>query len=229
MLLTPPIVILSQPLAARYFHTTVNPLAFLSAVSLAYCWGEGIGRLACISFGCCYGKPLREVHPVVRTLLGRWHFTFFGDTRKIAYAHHLEGVPVIPVQGITAVLYSVTALAGIYAFLNNAFRSALLLALIVSQLSRCLRIPASRLPGRGPGQRLPGHESDGRAGSRRISLYGRPSDAGRRFPDSPGLSALWHPAILLTLQMLWIASFLYTGRSQVTGATIHFHVHCHLT
>ncbi len=48
-------------------------------------------------------------------------------------------------------------------------------------------------------------------------------------PILRGLSALWHPAILLTLQMLWIASFLYTGRSQVTGATIHFHVHRHLT
>jgi prolipoprotein diacylglyceryltransferase len=230
LLLTPPVVLLSQPLAARYFHTTVNPLAFLAAVSLAYCWGEGIGRLACISFGCCYGKPLQDLHPVVRTLLGRWHFTFFGDTRKIAYAHHLEGVPVVPVQGLTAVLYSVTALAGVYAFLNNAFCTALLLSLIVSQLWR-FASEFLRADYRGEG-RISAYQV--------MSLLAVLAAVGLAFMPSPppptvsspilrGLAALWHPAILLVLQGLWIAAFLYTGRSQVTGATIHFHVHRHLT
>ncbi len=230
LLLTPPVVFLARPLAARYFHTTVSPLAFLSAVSLAYCWGEGIGRLACISFGCCYGKPLQEIHPLMRTLLGRWHFTFFGATRKIAYAHHLEGVPVVPIQGITAVLYSVTALAGIYAFLNNAFRTALLLSLIVSQLWR-FASEFLRADYRGEG-RISAYQA--------MSLLAVLAAVGLAFLPAPptpyiaspllhGLAALWHPAILLTLQMFWIASFLYTGRSQVTGATIHFHVHRHLT
>lgn len=230
LLLTPPIVILSQPLAASFYHTTVNPLAFLSAVSLAYCWGEGIGRLACISFGCCYGKPLQEVHPVVRTLLGRWHFTFFGDTRKIAYAHHLEGVPVVPVQGLTAVLYSVTALAGVYAFLNNAFRTALLLSLIVSQLWR-FASEFLRADYRGEGRVSAYQVMSLMAVLAAVGLACMPAPPTPAVasPILQGLSALWHPAILLTLQVLWIASFLYTGRSQVTGATIHFHVHRHLT
>ena len=30
----------------------------LAAVAIAYAFGEAFGRLACISFGCCYGKQL---------------------------------------------------------------------------------------------------------------------------------------------------------------------------
>jgi hypothetical protein len=229
LLLTPAIVILSRPLAARLIHTTVNPLALLAAVSIAYCWGEGIGRLACISFGCCYGKPLRDLHPRLRSIFSRWHFTFFGNTRKIAYAHHLEGVQVVPIQGITAILYSATALIGIYAFLNHAYRTALLLTLIVSQLWRFVS-EFMRADYRGAG-RISAYQI--------MSLLAVLAAIGLACLPSPspaatssilmGLAALWHPAMLLFLQMLWIAAFLYTGRSQVTGATIRFHVHRHLT
>lgn len=32
----------------------------LTAMVIAYTFGEGLGRLACISFGCCYGKSLDD-------------------------------------------------------------------------------------------------------------------------------------------------------------------------
>ena len=32
-------------------------LPTLAALTAGYAFGEGLGRLACISFGCCYGKP----------------------------------------------------------------------------------------------------------------------------------------------------------------------------
>lgn len=35
-----------------------------------------------------------------------------------------------------------------------------------------------------------------------------------------GLRALWNPAVLLSLQVLWIVVFLYTGRSRVIAARI---------
>jgi prolipoprotein diacylglyceryltransferase len=230
MLLAPPLLMLAQPLAARYLHVTINPMVFLSAVAIAYCWGEGIGRLACISFGCCYGKPLSAVPPLLQWLFRRWHFVFCGRTRKIAYAHHLDGVQVVPVQAITAVLYSLTALVSMYAFLNSHFRTALLLSLIVSQLWRF----ASEFL-----------RADYR-GNHRISVYQYMSlaavgialalagmtPAPAMLPTTPlvrGLTVLWHPALLLFLQALWIAAFIYTGRSHVTGATIEFHVHQHLT
>jgi hypothetical protein len=42
-----------------------------------------------------------------------------------------------------------------------------------------------------------------------------------------GLQAIWNPSMLLFIQALWLAVFIYTGRSEVTGATIEFHVRHH--
>jgi hypothetical protein len=39
-----------------------------------------------------------------------------------------------------------------------------------------------------------------------------------------GLAALWHPAMIIFLQVLWLGVFLYTGKSRVTGALLSFHV-----
>lgn len=40
-----------------------------------------------------------------------------------------------------------------------------------------------------------------------------------------GLRACWNPAVMLFLQALWIIMFLRTGRSDVTGSSLSFHVH----
>jgi hypothetical protein len=45
----------------------VPVLSVLAAIAIAYAVGEGIGRLACISFGCCYGKPLSACHPLLQS------------------------------------------------------------------------------------------------------------------------------------------------------------------
>jgi hypothetical protein len=39
-----------------------------------------------------------------------------------------------------------------------------------------------------------------------------------------GLASLWNPMALLGLQGLWIAAFLFSGRSEVTQSTLTFHV-----
>jgi hypothetical protein len=39
-----------------------------------------------------------------------------------------------------------------------------------------------------------------------------------------GLKSLWQPSLIVLLQLLWIAVFVYTGKSQVTGSQISFHV-----
>ena len=45
-------------------------------------------------------------------------------------------------------------------------------------------------------------------------------------PDlSGGIATLWHPSILISIQVLWLNPFYYTGRSTVTGATLSFHIH----
>jgi hypothetical protein len=229
LLVTPPIVYGLQALPAGFGPSSVDPLVFLSAVAIAYCWGEGVGRLACISFGCCYGKPLRDIHPLLQSVFRHWHFSFLGGTRKIVYASQLEGVQVVPIQGITAVLYSFTALISTYAFLNQAFRTALLLSLLVSQLWR-FASEFLRADFRG-GRRLSAYQLMSLiAAAYAVALAGllpvtQPSAV---VSIRAGLIALWHPAVLLALQTLWIAAFIYTGKSSVTGATIQFHVNRHV-
>ena len=72
----------------------------LASVAVSYAFGEGLGRLACISFGCCYGKPLDACSPTIRRLVRNRAFVFTGDTKKIAYAGGLAGRPVLPVQAM---------------------------------------------------------------------------------------------------------------------------------
>ncbi len=35
----------------------------LAAMAIAYSLGEGLGRLGCISYDCCYGKPQKSCSP----------------------------------------------------------------------------------------------------------------------------------------------------------------------
>ena len=51
-----------------------------------------------------------------------------------------------------------------------------------------------------------------------------PAAAGHRPALVQGMAQLWRPEVLLFFQGLALVTFLYTGRSQVTGATVRFHV-----
>jgi ABC-type dipeptide/oligopeptide/nickel transport system permease component len=39
-----------------------------------------------------------------------------------------------------------------------------------------------------------------------------------------GLKHLWSPSVVLFLQGLWLAAFVFTGRSNVTESVLSFHV-----
>ena len=39
-----------------------------------------------------------------------------------------------------------------------------------------------------------------------------------------GLTTLWHPAIIIFFQVLWLGIFFYVGKSKVTEAILSFHV-----
>jgi hypothetical protein len=206
--------------------TYVPLLPALAAMGVAYAFGEGLGRLACISFGCCYGKPLAATHPLVQRLFQRWHFVFRGATKKIAYAGNLAGEKVVPIQALTALLYTGVGLAGMLLFLHSAYTPALLLTLGVTQLWRVLS-EMLRADWRGAGQ---------------ISAYQvlallslpyalavlqwLPPEAVPSAELLAGLAALWHPGMVLFLLALWVTVFVYYGRSQVTGARLSLYV-CH--
>jgi hypothetical protein len=87
ILLTPAVVALSN------FYLPDSPvhlLAILAAASISHALGERVGRLSCISFGCCYRKLLAECHPVMRKIFARWHFIFSGKTPKPFFSCYLR-------------------------------------------------------------------------------------------------------------------------------------------
>ena len=68
--------------AAAGENSGIQVLPVCAAMAVAYGFGEGLGRLACISFGCCYGKPLSQVHPLIQKILNGRGFVFSGETKK---------------------------------------------------------------------------------------------------------------------------------------------------
>jgi hypothetical protein len=199
-------------------------MTVLATISIAYAMGEGVGRLACISFGCCYGKPLAESHPLLQKVFSRWNFIFAGETKKIAYAHGLNGRKVIPIQGVTALLYSAVSLSAILLFLKGWFDAAFLLSLSVTQVWRVVS-EFFRADYRGGGS-----ISAYQVMAFLSIAYGfllaaiLPSPPVQSMDLWSGLHSLFSPGMILFLQAIWVAAFLFTGRSMVTASTISFHV-----
>jgi hypothetical protein len=197
----------------------------LAAMSVAYAYGEGLGRLACISFGCCYGKSLDQLSPRMRRLFESFSFRFAGATKKVAYEGSLEGAPVAPIQAITAVVFILIALAGAYLFLKSYFGASLLFATAGTQAWRFLS-EKLRADHRGSTQKISAYQV--------MALLMAPYAAAATLffpvgrPEIPaiaaGLGMLWNPAVLLFCQALWLAVFLITGRSMVTGSKLSFFV-----
>lgn len=225
MLLTPPLVLLLNNTVGTMLGFQMPVMAAYAAIATAYAFGEGLGRLACISFGCCYGKTISGSTEWVRSVFGGHGFTVQGNTRKAAYADNLEGAELVPIQAVTAVLYVVTGLVAIVLFLAAYHLAAFLLAAGVTQGWRALS-EVWRADYRGSG-RISTYQVMGLAGlvyavAAALLVGNEPVPAA---VIANGLLKLWTPTTLLFLQGLWLAIFLYTGRSTVTGATVCYHVH----
>jgi len=198
--------------------------AVLAVVSIAYAFGEGTGRLACLSFGCCYGAPLEQSHPWLSTLFAHHHTAFVESTRKAAYERNLETIPLIPIQAMTAAVCVGAGVIGVWLFLRGQMLAAFLVTVLVTQL---WRVVSEYL------------RADYRGG-RAFSLYQWLSLVGLLYagllalwlPDGPsvrpdllrGVRTLWQPGVLICLQVLWVVMFLFTGRSRVTRSTLSMQV-----
>ena len=222
----PWIVLLLNETLGQVLHYRVDLICALAALSISYAFGEGLGRLACISFGCCYGKPLSESHPLLRRMLDERSFIFRGKTKKIAYASHMDGVKVVPIQAITAILYVGAGLLGTALFLESHYATAYLVSLVVTQGWRAVS-EIFRADYRGGGK-LSAYQWMSIAAviyalAVALVLVGIPVAVAQ--PDIlGGLRSVWRPALVLFLQALWLAVFFYAGRSMVTGSTLSFHV-----
>ena len=226
ILLAPWIVLFSNATLGHLLGSEAPVVPVLAAISIGYAFGEGLGRLACISFGCCYGKPLHASHPLMQKLFARWHFVFRGETKKIAYAGNLAGEKVVPIQAVTAVLYTGIGLAGMLLFLHAAYSAALLLTLAVTQLWRAFS-ETLRADWRGSG-RYSVYQVLALLSVLYIAamLTFLPTQTLVTVSLLRGLETLWHPGMVLFLLGLWLVTFIYYGRSLVTGSRLSLYI-CH--
>lgn len=202
----------------------VTPLVALAAISVAYCLGEGVGRLACLSFGCCYGRPVGDLPLVERRVFGAFPLIFRGASKKIAYASGLGGVEVVPIQALSAVVLSALALAGMWAFLRGWVASALVLSLGLSQLWR-LYSERLRTDHRGGG-RLTAYQWMALALVPAALAAGLWLGDGVLSPNpAAGLALLAAPWTWLALELLGLLVFVLTGLSSVTGSLLSLRVY----
>lgn len=223
--LTPLAIWISNESVGNILNAKAEYLPVMAALCICYCFGEGLGRLACISFGCCYGKPLNLSHPVLQKLFSRFHFIFTGKTKKIAYAHGWEGLAIVPIQAITAIFYVLVSVIGLALFVNSCFLSAFLIPMLVAFGWRI----ASEF-----------FRSDYR-GEGKISTYQKMSIAAiiSSFIDTlllphysvpqvhiaSGLDQLANPGVVILLQLIWIMCIGFLGKSKVTGSVVSFFIH----
>lgn len=224
ILIAPWIILLVNITLGKWLQFRMPILETLGAIFIAYAFGEGIGRLACISFGCCYGKPLSACNPLIKRIFQHWNFTFQGKTKKIAYATHLDGQAVVPVQALTAIIYTGTGLLNVYLFLKGKAPAALLITLVMTQgwrfISEFLR---ADYRGRG---RISAYQIMALfaiiytivmviffAGSEHIvpNLF-------------TGINSLWNPGLVIFLGILWVIAFVYAGKSSVTYSAISIQI-----
>jgi len=222
-LIAPWLVVLVNHLPVGDQGAPVPVLPALAAIAIAYAFGEGLGRLACISFGCCYGKPLSSCHPRLARLAAPVSLVFTGKTKKIAYASRLDGVKVLPVQGITYLLYTATGICSIVLFLRASYGASFLLSLAVTQVWRvCSEFLRDDYRGTG---KFSAYQVMGVLAVLYGSWVAFQFAAPGSLPElSLGMQGIWQPGSLLMMQVIWVAIFLYTGLSRVTASTMHFHV-----
>ena len=202
--------------------TELPIIPVLAAMSIAYTLGEGLGRLGCISYGCCYGKPLKECHPILQWLFARFSFIFYGSTKKVVYEGQLAGEKLIPIQAVTCVLYTLGALIGSYLFLNGLFTPALIFTIALTQLWRILS-ETMRADFRGFGN-ISVYQKMGMISVLYMlgAIYFIHAAPYSNPEILDGLGVLWNPSIILGLQLLWLVFFYTFGRSTVTTSTISF-------
>lgn len=199
-----------------------SAMAVLSVLAICYCYGEGLGRLACLSFGCCYGKPLSKLSSPAQKLFRSFHLRFVGRLKKASFEGGVEGEQLVPVQALTSAILAATALFSTWLFLHGHDTAAFLCAVVVSQSWRALS-EFLRADFRGKG-RVTAYQWMAISAipySILLAYYWREA-AGPVADVCRGLKALWSPTLLLILQGLWFFAFYFYGKSTVTASEVTF-------
>jgi hypothetical protein len=224
-ILLPLITLALKPLLSRYLYREFAVLPTFAAFSIGYVFGESIGRLACLSFGCCYGMPLRDAGPFIAGIFRKRNLVLHGETKKASYASGLAGEPLIPVQALTSAVFAIAGVAGVALFLAQQFRLAALIPVLASWGWRACA-ENLRADYRGT-SRISAYQVMALIAALYLGVFLLfiPATGTGGAPDiSAGLAAVCTVPVVLLLQLLWATLFLYYGRSRVTASTLSFHV-----
>lgn len=198
----------------------------LAACAGAFLFGEGFGRMACLSYGCCYGKPVSAYGGLLGRFFALTPLVFQGSTKKISYAGGLEGRPVVPIQVVTMVVLTGAGFAALLLFGAGHFTAAYLLATASAGIWRVIS-ELFRSDHRGGG-RLSAYQYMALASV----VYGVVVAGGLADGTAPvavsllrGVLALWSPGVFLVLAGVWLTLILYTGISRTTYAHVRFFLH----
>jgi prolipoprotein diacylglyceryltransferase len=220
MIAVVPVVTIVNLFAQRWGGERIDPLIFLAASSCAYVVGEALGRLGCLSFGCCYGKCVSDATSLERALYGKTATVYRGKLKKIAYASDLEGEPVIAVQSIASCVLICLFLVSVWLFWNRTFGAALLVAMGGAQLWR-LYSETLRADYRGGGAiNVYQWMALGCIAGVVMMIFVLPQPTQVRLSASSGLRTLIQLETVLAIQAVAIVIILLMGKSQVTGAKI---------
>jgi len=210
-------------LPGRPSEATLLAIPACASLAAGYALGEGFGRLACISFGCCYVMLLDTRPPGGRRLFERGPLVFESPIKKACYEGGLAGRGTFPIQALTALVCVGLGLLATALVLHACCVTAYLTAVIGSQIWRFVS-EVFRADYRGGGlisayQRMALFSSAYALVIAAVLPVGQPSP---QLVD--GLRAMWHPGVLLGLQGLWITIVWYMGRSTVTASRLTFYL-----
>lgn len=194
-----------------------------AAMAIAYAFGEGVGRLGCLSFGCCYGRLLSDDPRSLDRFIRPFGIVFTGKTKKISYASGWEGRPVWPVQAATSIIHTIVGLSAVCLFLSGKYWLALFATISVTQI---WRIVSEFLRGdyRGEGKFSVYQLFSVLAVLFVILSFPFFDPAGEPADLAAGMKAIGSLPMALFLEAWFAFVFLYSGRSSVTGSSVKFHV-----
>lgn len=220
----PVLVLALHGLAWHGLHRDLPVLPVFAGAAIAYALGESIGRLACLSFGCCYGMPLRDANPVIARIFEKHNLVIHGSTKKAVYASGLDGEPLIPVQAITSAMFAVSGIVGVALFLAGHFRLAGVIPVVASWGWRaCSELLRADYRG---ASKISVYQVMAMLSVVYLGAFMLFTPAGPAVtPDlAAGFAQITSAPAILTLQLFWIALFQYYGRSRVTDSRLSFHV-----
>lgn len=225
-IVAPFLILLLNRFAAALFGAELPMAETLAACAVAFLFGEGLGRLACLSYGCCYGKPVFEYRGILRKIFDWSAVVYEGENKKIAYAAGLDGQKIVPIQLITML---VSSCAGVVTLLLYAEGKPLLAYLAATAFAGFWRIFSEffRNDYRGSGkvsvyQIISGFSVVYALG---ICVFLQSDTALLSVDLLRGTLSLWSPGILLVLFATWLGLVAFTGISSTTYSRVSFHLH----